>query len=242
MLGSRIGSKSSRPSTLTIRSPLRNPARSAGEPFRIAAIGSIVSRNPKSTKWSRGERDVEPVQDPAGGILGPSRRSKTWVRGACPDSGRAGDRYCLDVLDGRSVPGLAARQRPGYRRGRVAPGLGLGILRRGLHAGGQRRVPRFRLHAGQDADASARRTPASRRGSMSSRRPGPRARAASRRSGATWPRPLSRTLSVSSSKLRSLRPSIATISSPARMPGLVGRGRRHRPRRRWPGSPSMPWP
>ena len=52
--GSRIGSKSSLPSTLTIRSPLRKPAVSAGESLRMPLIGSISSRRPKSTKWLAG--------------------------------------------------------------------------------------------------------------------------------------------------------------------------------------------
>ncbi len=52
--GNRIGSKSSCPLTLTIRSPLRNPAFSAGESLRMPLIGSISSRRPKSTKWFAG--------------------------------------------------------------------------------------------------------------------------------------------------------------------------------------------
>ena len=58
MVGRRIGSKSSRLVDLDDPVPLAEAGASAGEPLWMLAIGSIASRNPKSTKWFGGRVSV----------------------------------------------------------------------------------------------------------------------------------------------------------------------------------------
>ena len=112
--GSRIGSKSSWPSTLTIRSPLRNPACSAGEPCRMRAIGSIASRTRSRRTGSAATISLSCFGDRPSSPAVAARRSKTMLERLVEIPGQE-PMILLDVgqrLDGA----VAAAGRPGCRR------------------------------------------------------------------------------------------------------------------------------